>query len=168
MVRSKCFGRTFHFRILKWNVVINKQKTGHNFCLPDTELHCRQLLTKLTIMVFNLDGRNRRPHNWVRKHRMVTSHNVWSQCGRHFVGITRHNVCSQGAKIPITLNQWIIWFKNMPIWSLTYQPIIFKRCHIVTNISKRSIYSQDGGENWPAEIWKKTASLSSCVCVHLN
>ena len=41
----------------------------------------------------------------------VTSHNLRSQCDRHFVGITRHNVCSQGAKIyhviPITLNQLV-------------------------------------------------------------
>jgi len=41
----------------------------------------------------------------------VTSHNLWSQNDRHFVGITRHNVWSQGAKIYclvlIKLNQLI-------------------------------------------------------------
>jgi len=29
----------------------------------------------------------------------VTSHSLWSRHGRHFVGITRHNVWSEGAKI---------------------------------------------------------------------
>ena len=40
-----------------------------------------------------------KPADYVAIHKVVASRNLWSRYDRHFVGITRYNVWSQGAKI---------------------------------------------------------------------